>query len=390
MGKMNINPEVLGGIVLLMAALMASVVVNFGGNEIYNTILEHQLQLGFKPLALTKTIHHWINDGLMVLFFLLVGIEINREMSVGSLRKPTQAIMPLAAALGGFILPALIFIYIVGQTSEFTGGWSVPTATDIAFAVALVTALRSRVTASLRVFLLALAVVDDLLAILVIAIFYTTELVWMNLFLAFMAALLLIAKRKFGIQKIWAYVLIGFFMWVCVLKSGVHATLAGVIIGFLLPLTGSKNKQAPAEIFEHALQPFVRWIVLPLFAFANVGINFRDVSIETIFNPLTIGITLALFLGKQVGVFGTVWALNKFGITKPEGASWRQIYGVACMCGIGFTMSLFIGTLALPIELQSQMRIGVVFGSLLSAILATLILLYPHKTPLRLFQNFSR
>jgi Na+:H+ antiporter, NhaA family len=370
----KINAEVLGGAVLLSAAVAAMVFVNFGGAELYQYWLDYKLTLGISPLALSKTIHHWINDGLMVLFFLLVGIEIHREIRTGSLQTPRQALLPVVAAIGGFAVPAIFYVVVVGVNSELVRGWSIPTATDIAFAVALITVLKDRVPASLRAFLLALAVADDLMAILVIAIFYTTDVIWMNLFLAGAAVVMLVAKKRFGIQSLWIYTIAGLFIWLCVLKSGVHATVAGVIVGLLLPLKGEGKKPAPADTFEHALHPWVRWLVLPLFAFANVGVDFTGLGQSDVFSLLAIGIAAGLFFGKQVGVFGTVWALQKVGIARPEGSRWRQVYGVACLCGIGFTMSLFLGALALPAELQPQVRIGVIVGSLLSAALAIILL----------------
>jgi Na+:H+ antiporter, NhaA family len=370
----NSNIEIMGGAVLLLAAIAAMVFVNFGGAEFYQYWLDYKLTLGVSPLALSKTIHHWINDGLMVLFFLLVGIEIHREIRTGSLQTPRQALVPVLAAIGGFVIPAIFYVAIVGVNSELVRGWSIPTATDIAFAIALVTVLKDRVPASLRAFLLALAVADDLMAILVIAMFYTNDVIWMNLFLAAAAVAMLLAKKRFGIQNLWIYTIAGLFIWLCVLKSGVHATVAGVIVGLLLPLKGEAGKPAPADTFEHALQPWVRWLVLPLFAFANVGVDITGLGRDDVFSLLAWGIAVGLFFGKQVGVFGTVWLLQKAGIARPAGSNWKQVYGVACLCGIGFTMSLFLGALALPPDLQPQIRIGVIAGSILSAALAIILL----------------
>lgn len=368
------NSNVLGGAVLLLAAIAAMLFVNLGGADIYNTGLAHKLGVGIGPLVLEKSVQHWINDGLMVLFFLLIGIEINREIRTGALRTVKQATPPVVAAIGGFLVPALFYTVVNLGEGGIPNGWSVPTATDIAFAVALVTVLRDYVPVSLRVFLLALAVADDLMAILVIAIFYTAEVIWMNLFLAACAAVLLVLKSRFRIQKIWIYVLAGLFMWVCVLKSGVHATVAGVIIGLLLPLEGVNGKEAPADTVEHALHPWVRWLVLPLFAFANVGVDVTNLGITALSSSVTWGIVLGLLAGKQVGVLAAVWLLERIGVPRPANATWRQIYGVACLCGIGFTMSLFIGALALPEALQSEVRLGVLIGSVLSAIQAVIVL----------------
>jgi Na+:H+ antiporter, NhaA family len=367
--------EVLGGVALLAAAVAALLFVNLGGAEVYHHVMEYALRLGVGPLALEKSLHHWINDGFMVLFFLLIGIEINKEMRTGSLRNPREAAVPVVAAFAGFLVPALVYLVFTKGFPEILRGWSIPAATDIAFAVALIAALKNHVPASLRIFLLALAVADDLLAIVVIALFYTSELAWMNLFLAAMGAATMIVKNRLKVQAIWFYAVVGVFMWVCVLQSGVHATVAGVMIGFLLPVHGKQGKPAPADIVEHALKPWVRWLVLPLFAFANVGVDLTGLTWDKVFTPLTVGIAMGLFIGKQLGVFGSVWALEKgLGLARPSGASWLQVYGVACLCGIGFTMSLFIGSLALPDEAQFQVRLGVLAGSILSAILAVLVL----------------
>jgi Na+:H+ antiporter, NhaA family len=267
--------EVLGGLALLIAAMAALLFVNLGGAGIYHQVLEYPLGLGIAPFLIEKSLHHWVNDGLMVLFFLLVGIEINKEIRGGSLSDPGQALVPLVAAVAGFIAPALVYLAVTKGASETLRGWSIPAATDIAFAVALIAALRNHVPSSLRAFLLALAVADDLMAIAVIALFYTAELVWMNLFLAGMGAAILAVKNRLKVQAIWFYAVVGVFMWLCVLKSGVHATVAGVMIGLLVPLRGKKGKPAPADVIEHALLPWVRWLVLPLFAFCNVGVEPR-------------------------------------------------------------------------------------------------------------------
>ncbi len=367
--------EIWGGVALLAAALAAIAVVNLGGAEAYTAFLEYPVTIGLAPLVLVKSVHHWINDGLMALFFLLVGIEIQREVRMGTLRDPRHALVPIVAALGGVVVPALVYVALVAEFPALWRGWSIPTATDIAFAVALITALRNYVPTSLRVFLLALAVVDDLVAILVIALFYTSELVWMNLFLAGMGVALLVIKRRLRIQNMAIYAVMGLFMWVCVLKSGVHATVAGVLLGAVMPLRKHGQAVPASEQIEAALGPWVRWVILPLFAFANVGINLEGMSLQAVFAPLTLAIAGGLLIGKQIGVFGSVWVLEKsFGVPRPRGATWRHIYGVACVCGIGFTMSLFVGSLAFPPDEQLHIRVGVLVGSLLSALLATFIL----------------
>lgn len=370
-----LSPEVAGGFALLLAAMAALLMVNLGGEAAYHHALELSLRLGWGPLALEKSVHHWVNDGLMALFFLTVGIEIKRELRTGSLSQKGQAVLPVAAAVGGFVAPALVFVLALWGHTAALRGWSIPAATDIAFAVALAGLLKKHVPPSLRVFLLALAVADDLLAIAVIALFYTAKLVWMNLFLALATTVLVLAKNRLKLRILWVYVVAGIFMWVCVLQSGVHATVAGVIMGLTLPLKGRGGQPAPADTIEHALAPWVRWLILPLFAFANVGVNLTHLTWANAFTPLTLAIAAGLFVGKQVGVFGTVWGLHKvLKFPRPAGASWAQVYGIACLCGIGFTMSLFIGGLALPDSAQNAIRLGVLLGSLLSAFLGALIL----------------
>jgi NhaA family Na+:H+ antiporter len=372
----GLSAEVAGGLILLMAALGALAFVNLGGAHVYHDVLEYPVRLGVSGFGLEKTVHHWINDGLMVLFFLLVGIEIQREMRTGSLRDPKRAVVPVVAAAGGFMVPALVYMGLTHGHEDLAHGWSVPAATDIAFAIALVTVLKKYVPDSLRAFLLALAVADDLMAIMVIAVFYTAGLEWMSLLLAGTAVVGLWVKNRMGLRALWVYIVAGLFMWICVLQSGVHATVAGVVLGLLLPLDGgTKKKPAPADVIEHALQPWVRWLVLPVFAFANVGVDMTGLGVDSLVTPLTLGVAVGLLAGKQLGVFGAVWGLEKIlKLPRPEGASWRQVYGVACVCGIGFTMSLFVGMLALAPEHQSEVRIGVLAGSLVSALMAVVVL----------------
>lgn len=375
---LSLSGEIGGGLALAFSAIAAILFVNLGGAETYQRILEWHLGFGVEGFSLNKTLHHWINDGLMVLFFVLVGIEIQREFRTGSLKNPRQAVVPVAAAASGFALPALVYLAFTYGHSDLTRGWSIPAATDIAFAVVLVTVLKKHLPPSLRAFLLVLAVADDLFAILVIALFYTADVVWMNLFLAGMAVLVLLAKNRLGLRALWVYVLLGLFMWFFVMESGVHATVAGALLGLLLPLTGNKDKPSPADAVEHALQPWVRWLILPLFAFANIGVDLRGLSVGSLLTPLTLGVGFGLLLGKQLGVFSAVWVLEKtFKFPRPTAATWRQVYGIACICGIGFTMSLFVGSLALGPEHQAEVRIGVLAGSILSAIMAVLVLKKP-------------
>lgn len=374
---MKVSRDVWAGLVLLASALLAIVVVNTGYADAYYSMLHWDITLGFGPFILTKSLQHWVNDGLMVLFFVVVGIEIHRALREGELRDPRKAALPLLAAFGGVAVPALIYVLISWDSPEAVAGWSVPTATDIAFAVALVTALGSRIPPSLRIFLLTLAVTDDLIAILVIALFYSQGLVWMNLLLASAAVVGLIVKNQTHLRHMGVYVLAGFLMWICVLKSGVHATLAGVLLGVLLPLHGKNGRISPAHTMEEVLQPSVQWFILPLFAFTNMGLDLSGLGWDMLLAPVTLGVTLGLFVGKQIGIFGLTWVLVRVGLcAMPTGSTWRQIYGVALICGIGFTMSLFIGTLAFtdPI-LRAEVQLGVLVGSLASAVCGALVLL---------------
>lgn len=366
---LGISAEIAGGLALVLAAVAALLVVNLGGAAWYAHLLHHEVTMGFGPLVLTKTLHHWVNDGLMVLFFLVVGIEIHREIRHGHLQTWQQAALPAVAAVGGFVVPALVYAAVTWQAPEARAGWSVPTATDIAFAVAVVMALGKRVPVGLRVFLLALAVVDDLLAIGVIAVFYTDDVVWMNLLLAAVAGGVFWAKRRWGFHSLAGYLVVGVCMWVAVLESGVHATVAGVLMGLLLPLERLPHeREAPALRVEHALQPWVRWLVLPAFAFMNVGVDVRGMQPADLLAPVTLGIVAGLVVGKQVGVLGTVWLMEMLGAARrPAQASWWQMYGVAALCGIGFTMSLFIGALAFPAAQQDAVRLGVIVGSVVAA-----------------------
>jgi Na+:H+ antiporter, NhaA family len=380
--KIKIAPEVYAGLLLLAAAVAALVVVNGGFAVGYEHTLALKigpaLSLGWLEFSLHKSLHHWINDGLMALFFVVVGIEIKRELLHGALRDKKHALLPILGATGGVLAPMVVYmaVVLVSGVQGVSRGWAIPAATDIAFALALATALKNHVPLSMRAFLLALAVLDDLLAIVIIALFYGTSLNVLNLLLGLggIAVLLAISQRRE--MRVWPYIVVGFFTWLMVLQSGVHATIAGVALGLIMPL-GSKTEAGPAEKLEHTLQPWVMWLVLPLFAFANVGLNLSGLGWNELLAPVTLGIFLGLFVGKQMGVLGAVWLAEKSGFAhRPAGVSWQQVYGVAALCGIGFTMSLFIGNLAFSTPLlQNEVRLGVLLGSTLSALWATAILL---------------
>ncbi|MBI2255010.1 MAG: Na+/H+ antiporter NhaA [Proteobacteria bacterium] len=366
-----------GGILLLIAAILALICDNTALSSVYQDFLSLPFGVTLGNDGLVKPLLLWINDGLMAVFFFLVGLEIKREVLAGELSSSAQASLPGIAALGGMALPALVYWLVTKNSPEYLGGWAIPAATDIAFALAVLTLLGDRIPQSLKVFLLALAIIDDLGAIIIIAFFYTDHLSLMSLGLAVLGLSGLLILNRTGVRRITPYVLIGVFIWVCVLKSGVHATLAGVAIAFFIPFRGDGDTEhSPLRRAEHGLHPWVSFAIMPIFAFANAGVSLSGVSLETLLHPLTLGIALGLFIGKQAGVLLAVIAGVMLGLCqRPAGASWAQIYGVALLTGIGFTMSLFIGGLAFPDPaLAAEIRLGVIGGSVLSAVLGYLVL----------------
>jgi len=319
----------------------------------------------------------WINDGLMAIFFFLVGLEIKREIIEGRLSSIQKAALPIIAAIGGMIVPALIYAIFNLEDPTALKGWAIPAATDIAFALGILALLGSRVPIALKVFLLALAIIDDLGAIIIIALFYTSELSVEVLAIAAIGMGVLGYLNYRGVTRLAPYLVTGLVIWVCVLKSGVHATLAGVIIALFIPLRlRDTQDQSPLKVVEHGLAPWVAFGIMPIFAFANAGVSLSGLSFDDLFAGIPLGIALGLFLGKQIGIMGFVWGGVRLGIAKlPDGASWSQIYGISMLAGIGFTMSLFIGTLAFSDpEHAAAVRIGVLAGSIASAILGFLLL----------------
>jgi NhaA family Na+:H+ antiporter len=342
---------------------------------LYHDFFELHLTVTLGGAGLDKSLGHWINDGLMAIFFFLVGLEIKRELMEGELSSMRQAALPAIAAVGGMAAPAAVYLLINSGTPETLAGWAIPAATDIAFAMGVVSLLGTRVPESLKIFLLALAIIDDLGAIAIIAVFYTAEVSAFALVLAALAIAVLVALNRFGVTRIAAYVLVGLFLWACVLKSGVHATLAGVVTALAVPLTGGHGK-SPLEQLEHGLHPWIAFAVLPLFVFANAGVSFNGLRADDLLGPLPLGIALGLLAGKQVGVFGFMLLAIHFGLArKPASISWRQLWGLACLTGIGFTMSLFIGSLAFDsAAAMDQVKVGVLAGSLAAGLLGFLIL----------------
>ncbi len=367
-----INPEAASGMLLVGCALVAIVFVNSGLADVYNALLHYHLAVGFGAFKLDKQVHHWINDGLMAVFFLLVGLEIKREALYGRLSTRERAALPVIAAVGGMAAPALVYAGFNAATPETLRGWAIPAATDIAFALGVLALVGPRVPRSLKIFLMALAVIDDLGAIVIIAAFYTQDLMLAPLAVAGGCAVVLAAMNRLGVRRISLYLVIGAVLWVAVLKSGVHATLAGVVLALAIPADcAHAEHESPLKRLEHAIAGWVNFAIMPIFAFANAGIELSGMTSDDMIAPVPLGIAAGLFIGKQAGVMGAVWLALKSGIAQmPHGTNWTDIYGVALLTGIGFTMSLFIGMLAFsdPAHINA-VRFGVLSGSLASAVL---------------------
>jgi len=367
--------EAAGGILLMLSALAALLVANSSLYPVYESWLNSTLAITLEGDGLSKALILWINDGLMAIFFLLVGLELKRELLEGRLKNPRDVVLPGAAAAGGMVLPALFFLAFNWGNAETVNGWAIPAATDIAFAVGILALVGDRVPSSLRIFLLTLAILDDLGAIIIIALFYTAELSVDYLALAAIPLVGMFFLNRAGIHKTGPIILLGVIMWVFVLKSGVHATLAGVITAFFVPLK-DRWGASPLHSMEDRLTPYVFYLIVPLFAFANAGVVLEGVSLSNLLDPLPLGIAVGLFFGKQIGVAGVTWLMVRLGLARrPYGATWLQIYGIACLAGIGFTMSLFIGGLSYTSNFyMNEVRIGVLLGSGLSALVGYLVL----------------
>lgn len=366
-----------GGAMMLFAAVLAIALNNSRFAWLDDALLSTPVSIRVGALGLDKSLLHWINDGLMAIFFFLVGLEIKKELLTGALSSFDRAILPAIGALGGMVLPALIYAGFNLRDPSALRGWAIPAATDIAFAVAVLTMLGPRVPASLKVFLLALAILDDLGAIVIIALFYTSDLSMLSLALAALGCAMLAIFNLRGVTRLAPYLLTGLFVWVCVLKSGVHATLAGVLVAMAIPLRQSDPARSSLlEELEASLHPWVTFGVLPLFAFANAGVSLAGVTFGKIVDPVPLGIACGLFFGKSLGITGAVWVAVVTGIARlPEVATWPQLCAVAILGGIGFTMSLFIGMLAFPEpEYATLLRIGVLAGSIVSAVFGYLLL----------------
>ena len=356
-----LSTEAAGGIVLIVAAVAAMLVANSPAADLYFDLLHAEIG----PLSLL----HWINDALMALFFLLVGMEIKREFVSGHLARWSDRILPFIAAAAGMAVPALIFLGLTGDTPGLSRGWAIPTATDIAFAIGVLALLGSRAPASLKLFLTTVAIVDDMGAVAIIALAYTPAISGPALLLAALIFTAMIGLGRWGVVRLWPYLLLAAGLWVAVLISGVHATIAGVLAAFAIPI-GREEASSPLHRLEQALHPWVAFGIVPLFGFANAGVSLAGIGLGGLLAPLPLGVAAGLFLGKQIGIFGSVRLAVACGLAeRPDGARWMQVYGVALLCGIGFTMSLFIGGLAFADPLLGdEVRIGVLGGSLLSAV----------------------
>lgn len=372
-----IKLETASGNILFAATILALIFANSPWNHIYEYILNTPLNFQIHAIDFSASLLTIINDGLMTVFFLLVSLEIKRELIEGELSTRQKATLPIVAALGGILLPALIYVFFNIHNTTALPGWAIPTATDIAFSLAILSLLKDRIPISLKIFLTALAIIDDLGAIIIIAIFYTHHIAYEFLLLSIACIGALILLNRCNITRLAPYMIVGLLLWICILQSGVHATIAGVILGLTIPLRAkSKLKYSSVITLEKKLHAWVAYGILPLFALSNAGLSFANISLATLFAPLPLGIICGLVIGKQLGIFGAGWLAIKAGIAKlPEKSNYAQFYGVAIICGIGFTMSLFIGTLAFEeTEFNALVRLGVVVGSLLSGITGYLIL----------------
>tara|TARA_R110001606_G_scaffold56342_1_gene136559 strand:- start:6037 stop:7230 length:1194 start_codon:yes stop_codon:yes gene_type:complete len=370
-----IAQETSAGIILFCAAVAAMVAMNSAFNPYYLAFLDIPVAVQFGALEIAKPLSLWINDGLMAIFFFLVGLEVKRELLEGQLSSIEQASLPFIAAIGGMALPALVFLYFNWTVPENINGWAIPAATDIAFALGVLALLGKHAPVSLKILLLAIAIIDDIGAIIIIALFYTAEVSSFSLLLAGGGTILLFAMNRLGVIRTAPYILVGAFLWICVLKSGVHATLAGVIAALAIPLN-AKDGSSPLKHLEHFLHPWTAFLVLPIFAFANAGVFLAGLQIADLMAPLALGIAAGLVVGKQVGVFGFMYLATRIGLVKrPAGVTWLQLYGLACLTGIGFTMSLFIGNLAFvdPEQIET-VKLGVISGSVISGLLGYCLL----------------
>jgi NhaA family Na+:H+ antiporter len=370
--------ETAGGLMLMVAAVLAMVVANSPLAGYYDALLAVPFTVMLGDFGLSKPVLLWINDGLMAVFFFLIGLELKRELLEGELSDLSKLALPAVAAFAGMVVPAMVFAYFNWGDDIAMQGWAIPAATDIAFALGVLALLGDRVPTGLKVFLLSVAILDDIGAIVVIALFYTSDLSVFSLSIAAACVAVLALMSWRGVRSELGYILVGLVLWASVLKSGVHATLAGVALAFFIPLAADKDGYSPLRRLEHDLHGPVAFAILPIFAFANAGISLSGLSMASLMEPLPLGIALGLIVGKQVGVFGMTWLGSKLGLgSLPEGVTWSSLYGLSVLCGIGFTMSLFISSLAFEetsVNLLAVDRLGVLAGTLVAAVWGFLVL----------------
>lgn len=378
-----LKKESASGIILMFSAVFAMIFANSPWVTWYNLLLDVPVVVAVGSFEIAKPLLLWINDGLMALFFFLVGLELKREFLEGDLSKPGQITLPAIGAIGGMVMPAMIYAAFNYDDPNALNGWAIPTATDIAFALGILAIIGSKVPLQLKVFLTSLAIFDDLGAIIIIALFYTEQLSMLSLVVAGSMITILFVLNRLNVTNTSPYIFIGIVLWTAVLKSGVHATLAGVILAFFIPIKGKGDEPSPLKSLEDNLHSTVAFIVLPIFAFANAGINFVDVGVSQVMSPVPLGIILGLLIGKQLGVFGFCFIAIKLGFAKlPKNVNWSLLYGVALLCGVGFTMSLFIGSLAFEQLSDTPLfndRLGIVLGSLMSGVLGYLVINHSVK-----------
>ena len=374
--------EAASGLILLISAIIALVISNSSYDSIYFDTLNKYIFIGIKNFGIKLSVLHWINDALMAIFFFFVTLEIKREFIQGELSSVKQAILPIIAAVGGMLVPALIYIFINLETPETLRGWAIPSATDIAFSIGILSLLGSRVPLSLKVFLTALAIIDDLGAIIIIAFFYTSDLSIKYLGLIIITFIILIMLNRFGVKKFLPYLVVGLCLWFFTHESGIHATIAGVLLAISIPHRNKEHDFSLLVKIEHRISLYVAYFIMPLFAFANAGVSLAGITFSSLLSPVPLGILLGLFIGKQVGVFIFSYASIKLGIAQmPTNSNWVNFYGVGILTGIGFTMSLFIGNLAFVENTQyiDGVKIGVLAGSLMSTLIGYFLLLITSK-----------
>ncbi len=380
--KQFIQTDASSGIILVIAAILALFMANSFFSANYNAFLEFPVSITLGTFAISKPLVLWVNDGLMALFFFVVGLEIKRELFYGQLSSPDQVVMPFLAAIAGIVFPALIYVAFNYQDAVAMNGWAIPSATDIAFALGIFILFGKHLPPSLKLFLLSVAIIDDIGAVIIIAIFYSQELATNSLIIASIGCVVLFIFNRLKLENKTPFILVSIIVWAAVLKSGVHATLAGFVVAWFIPIARSKSHSMSYQI-EHGLHPWIAFFVLPLFAFANAGVGLTGATIDELVTPVSIGIIGGLFIGKQLGIFVACFVAVKLKLCKlPEGATWTQLYGVCLLCGVGFTMSLFIGSLAFEeqgLAYQTQVKVGVLVGSIISAVAGAYLLTKSSK-----------